>query len=491
MEAAMKQKTFFIILTFFILHFTFHIRLLAEDTWVQTYQPFYNPAGDNDYYVEDIRVCPDGGFAVTGYYSYFDDWEEYKWAYLMKTDSDGNFLWAKKDTVSFYSETESTAFVVLDDGSFICVGKNAWIGGGHYFVKRDSNGDRQWVLQSNPDYSIEAMELTDNGNLITTGSSMDDTINLQKFDLNGSLIWRQTYLPTGFDYGGGNSVIQTSDGGYALTGSVHDTNNNDIIVIKTNGIGDSLWTWTYNGTENYRDVGNCIIENSFNELLVGGYISEINNRDYFGFLIKMNTIGDTIWTRRFDTNNETSNLWSLLQYEDDNYIVRSTKIIIIDENQNIIWDSVIDWGLTFGYASGDRSIQKLQDNQYICCGEKNINGSSIIVSKTDSTGNVVSTEDFEILPTTYNGIICYPNPFNPSTTIEFSIQIESYINLSIYNIKGQKVKTIVDTKLEKGIHEVVWNGRNEHNKPVASGVYFYKLRVNGRDYSIKKCLMLK
>jgi hypothetical protein len=85
----------------------------------------------------------------------------------------------------------------------------------------------------------------------------------------------------------------------------------------------------------------------------------------------------------------------------------------------------------------------------------------------------------------------YPNPFNPETKIAFSIPEYSAVNLSIYNIKGQKVKTIVDTKLEKGIHEVVWNGRNEHNKSVASGVYFYKLRVNGRDYSIKKCLMLK
>jgi hypothetical protein len=85
----------------------------------------------------------------------------------------------------------------------------------------------------------------------------------------------------------------------------------------------------------------------------------------------------------------------------------------------------------------------------------------------------------------------YPNPFNPETKIAFSIPEYSAVNLSIYNIKGQKVKTIVDTKLEKGIHEVVWNGRNEHNKSVASGVYFYKLSVNGRDYSIKKCLMLK
>ncbi len=85
----------------------------------------------------------------------------------------------------------------------------------------------------------------------------------------------------------------------------------------------------------------------------------------------------------------------------------------------------------------------------------------------------------------------YPNPFNPTTMISFSILDESKVNLSIYNIKGQKVKTLVNESLVKGIHQVLWNGRNDNNRSVASGVYLYKLNVNGKDYSVKKCLMLK
>ena len=85
----------------------------------------------------------------------------------------------------------------------------------------------------------------------------------------------------------------------------------------------------------------------------------------------------------------------------------------------------------------------------------------------------------------------YPNPFNPETTISFDLLQDSKVNITIYNIKGQKVKILVNESLIKGIHEVLWNGRNNHNRLVASGVYLYKLNVNGKDHSVKKCLMLK
>ena len=85
----------------------------------------------------------------------------------------------------------------------------------------------------------------------------------------------------------------------------------------------------------------------------------------------------------------------------------------------------------------------------------------------------------------------YPNPFNPTTKISFSIPDESKVKLTVYNIKGQKVRTLVNDQLESGLHDVIWNGRNDHNRSVASGVYLYKLNVNGKDYSVKKCLMLK
>jgi len=85
----------------------------------------------------------------------------------------------------------------------------------------------------------------------------------------------------------------------------------------------------------------------------------------------------------------------------------------------------------------------------------------------------------------------YPNPFNPSTTIELSIREESKVELSIYNMKGQKINTLLNNQITSGKHSIVWNGEDNSGKKVGSGVYFYQLNVNGETKSAKKCLLLK
>lgn len=85
----------------------------------------------------------------------------------------------------------------------------------------------------------------------------------------------------------------------------------------------------------------------------------------------------------------------------------------------------------------------------------------------------------------------YPNPFNPTTTINFSIQSDSEIELNIFNIKGQKVKTLINNDCTNGNHTIMWNGEDEFGKPVSSGVYYYKLNINGKTEAVKKCLLLK
>ena len=85
----------------------------------------------------------------------------------------------------------------------------------------------------------------------------------------------------------------------------------------------------------------------------------------------------------------------------------------------------------------------------------------------------------------------YPNPFNPTTSISFSIPNESKVDLSVYNIKGQMVKSLVKESFESGNHSVIWDGNNDTDKPVSSGLYFYKLNVNDKTEGIKKMLLLK
>ena len=85
----------------------------------------------------------------------------------------------------------------------------------------------------------------------------------------------------------------------------------------------------------------------------------------------------------------------------------------------------------------------------------------------------------------------YPNPFNPETTIAFSIADNAqYAQLEIFNIKGQKVKTLVNEEIEVGRYNVIWNGTDDSGRKVASGVYFYKFDT--KDYQkINKMLLIK
>ena len=88
----------------------------------------------------------------------------------------------------------------------------------------------------------------------------------------------------------------------------------------------------------------------------------------------------------------------------------------------------------------------------------------------------------------------YPNPFNPTTTISFQLnpEISEDTELNIYNIKGQKVKTFQTLQINQSPdHQIIWNGRDENNDPVASGIYFYQLIIGKQIVDSKRMLMLK
>ena len=84
----------------------------------------------------------------------------------------------------------------------------------------------------------------------------------------------------------------------------------------------------------------------------------------------------------------------------------------------------------------------------------------------------------------------YPNPFNPQTTIRFKLVEESNVELNIYNLKGQHVTTLMSEPLEIGAYSIDWNGVDKNNKPVSSGIYFYKLKAGSSSFS-RKMLLLK
>jgi parallel beta-helix repeat protein len=84
----------------------------------------------------------------------------------------------------------------------------------------------------------------------------------------------------------------------------------------------------------------------------------------------------------------------------------------------------------------------------------------------------------------------YPNPFNPTTTIQYGMKQSGKVTITIFNTRGQLIKTLVDANKKAGNHKVVWNGMDYNNRLVSSGVYFYKMETNGY-VKINKALMLK
>ncbi len=72
----------------------------------------------------------------------------------------------------------------------------------------------------------------------------------------------------------------------------------------------------------------------------------------------------------------------------------------------------------------------------------------------------------------------YPNPFNPVTYIDYRLPVQSKVQLNIYNLTGQMVKSLVDSNQPKGVHRVEWHGTDQNNLPVASGIYFYRLETD-------------
>ncbi len=105
--------------------------------------------------------------------------------------------------------------------------------------------------------------------------------------------------------------------------------------------------------------------------------------------------------------------------------------------------------------------------------------------------NYLTAPEDEVAPPVQEILLSnYPNPFNPTTTISFSIPKDDKVELKVYNIRGQLVKTLVNDNLEAGKHEVIWNGKDTQNRSVGSGVYLYRLEAGGKSI-VRKMLMLK
>jgi hypothetical protein len=115
---------------------------------------------------------------------------------------------------------------------------------------------------------------------------------------------------------------------------------------------------------------------------------------------------------------------------------------------------------------------------------------SVFSNREEAIVHPLSSVDDPALPLSLSLSQNYPNPFNPTTTIAFTLPRRSQVDLAVYNITGARVATLMNTELEQGNYRVSYNGRDEAGQVLSSGVYFYRLRVDGRILT-KKMIFMK
>jgi hypothetical protein len=139
------------------------------------------------------------------------------------------------------------------------------------------------------------------------------------------------------------------------------------------------------------------------------------------------------------------------------------------------------------------SASGLSNGQYNCSLNISSNDPNNLTVSVPVTLNVgpVSVDDPEnILPIAFQLFQNYPNPFNPNTTISYQLSEVSKVQLTIFNLTGQYVKTLLRTQQSSGNYQVEWDGRDENGNQVASGVYLYRIRANNF-MDVKKMILMK
>ncbi len=108
------------------------------------------------------------------------------------------------------------------------------------------------------------------------------------------------------------------------------------------------------------------------------------------------------------------------------------------------------------------------------------------------TGEVITTsvDEEDDMPEALPVLHSYPNPFNPSTTIEFTLPEPGFTTLSIYNISGQKVRELAADYMAAGMHSLTWDGNGDSGDAVSSGVYITRLQA-GKHVAVGRMLLLR
>lgn len=466
------MKHFLIVLVFFVV-LVFSFTLNAQITFERWY------GGTGDDYGSSVAQTSDGGYIIAGYTESFGAGEND--VYLIKTDSLGYVLWTKTYGGLLLDKAYSIQETV--DSGYIITGVTMSFGAGSYDVwllKTDANGDTLWAKTYGGMYGDggEAVDITSDGGYIIIGwtnptSGYNYNFYLIKTDEYGETLWTGSYGTPGSSAFSGQ---QTSDDGYIATGFTGGWE--DILLVKTDSNGDTLWSRIYGGYD-------WEYMRSVKQTLDGGYILAGWTWSFGAgwedvYIIRTDSIGDTLWTRVYGGTSYDEG-YSVVPAAGGGYLVvgytnsfsvgySDVWILRLDANGDTIWTK------TYGGMLSDqaREVQKTHDGGYVIVGYTGsfgAGGRDVYLIKTDVNGNVgIEEKKDQRHKTTDLRLLCYPNPFTTSTTISFTRkeQRAKGTGLRIYDESGRLIESIpltsnqlsLGTELKPGIYFLKVDGVN-------------------------------
>ncbi len=479
------MKKYFFILLLLVITLVINAQIIPDTLWTKTYGGLGTDLGIS------MQKTFDNGFILTG-----NTWSVGSDIWLIKTDENGIEEWSQTFGGSGLDYAHSVQ--QTSDFGYIIAGSTSSYGAGErdgWLIKTDEFGIEEWNQtfgQEEYDSAFSAQQTIDGGYIITGYSVFPDEEQtdswLIKTDEFGNVEWNQTFGGDGDDqlY----SVQQTSDNGFILAGITNSYGSGPAWLIKTDEFGNEEWSQTFDSS--YSGFVHSVQQTMYEDYILTGY----KNTDYYSdaWLLKTDDNGIVEWSQTFDTGYDEE-FRSVYQTIDDGYIMAGcTDKFSYSESDILVVKTDVngdeEWRRIYGDSGIDRahSIQQISENDFVVLGFTHLTGSAdfwLLRLGLETGINSNSIPDNKIF------INNYPNPFNPATTISFSIPEESHAEISIYNIKGQKIKQLHSDQLSADRHSVVWDGRDDSGKPVSSGVYFYKLEANGKTEAVKKCLLLK
>lgn len=268
---------------------------------------------------------PEGDFLAIGQASTNEQQKDF---ILIKTDADGNEIWTK--TYGGDSLDVGRSVMVDSDGNYLLCGYTESFGYGAnniYVIKTDPDGNELWANfygGSKSDMGRKIIETSDNNYLIlgSTGSfgAGNRDVYLIKTDTDGNIIWSETYGTSG--YQDAFDVVETESGDFYIAGhsDLHGIDFLEAYVVKTNQDGDKIWTATYEGSTNYYDYAKGIAETDDGNFMICGAVKNRTSRKNDVFLFMIDQDGTVLWEEEYGSEGSE---WasSVLKTDEGDFVI--------------------------------------------------------------------------------------------------------------------------------------------------------------------------